>query len=193
MFLILVLYTLLGINQNVFHKTFGGYGSELTTRMTYQSGGNYIVSGITNSFPLGIFQLYLSEINTAGQVLWFKTFGLSSSLWDMDMARTSDGNYMIVSSYSVNNQLILIKTNQLGDTIWTKSYGFPLQIRINSIIQSVSGEFFISANVYNGNFSMVLIKADYEGNILWANHYQYMNYIVANDIIPDDNGGLIVS
>jgi hypothetical protein len=192
LFLFLIFFTIPGMNQTVFHKTFGGYGMEYTSGMEYQPSGNYIVSGKTNSFSGGIYQLFLSEINTAGQVLWFKTFGLSSSLWDMDMKRTSDGNYMFASSYGVNNQLVLIKTNQAGDTLWTKSYSFPIQIYLTSLYQASDGSCLISANLYGTSHSIVLIKADSTGNILWANQYHSNYSILSSDLIQTDDGGIAV-
>lgn len=181
-----------GMNQNVFHKTFGGNGNEIFTKMIHQSGENYIISGLTSSFTPGMYHLFLSEINTAGQLMWLKTYGFVSSVWDYDFIKTSDGSYVIACSYIMNNQVLLIKTNQTGDTIWTRSHSLPLQLNVSAVLQSFDGGFYICANVYDANSTIVLMKTDSAGNMLWANHYQHTGSISSKDIALTDDGGIAV-
>jgi Secretion system C-terminal sorting domain len=63
-------------------------------------------------------------------------------------------------------QLYLVKTDNIGDTIWTRSYGVNANTFNISVKQTFDGGYVI------GNDYSRLLKTDSLGNILWCYNYQ---------------------
>jgi len=72
-----------------------------------------------------------------------------------------DGGYTILSGYFYS---YLVKTNSLGDTLWTKSYNiaFPYCFQ-----KTTDGGYII----LGGDGKIILFKTDSIGNILWSKNY----------------------
>ena len=79
------------------------------------------------SFGTGIINAWLIKTDQSGDTLWTKTYGGNYHNPIYCVQETSDGGYILVGSTNSidtdNFDVLLIKTNQLGDTLWTKTYG----------------------------------------------------------------------
>ena len=102
----------------------------------------------------------LLNIITAQEVhldsTWTKTFGGSEHDEGHSVQQTADGGYIIAAG----NQLI--KTNQNGDSTWTKT----LALWSLSVQQTTDGGYIITGDISSGNgdIDVWLIKTDSEGN-----------------------------
>lgn len=69
---------------------------------------------------------FWAEINNMGDIIWSKSSPFSYRDVASSAKKTSDGGYIIVGhntqNYPIGNTFI-IKTNEVGDTLWTKIYG----------------------------------------------------------------------
>ena len=107
---------------------------------------NYLISGSTISFGQGNFDILLMKTDTAGNILWGKTYGGLYVDASYTARENSDGS-IVTSGYSNSlgyghnlrmansNQaqggdrgddstnVFLMKVNAVGDTIWTRTYG----------------------------------------------------------------------
>lgn len=92
-------------------------------RQTEDSG--YIVTGVN---PQG---LWLLKTNPTGDTLWTKTYSYGSGGTGFSVQLTQDGDYIITGvtetfiAMSLNPgsaKLWLLKTDDYGDTIWTRTY-----------------------------------------------------------------------
>jgi hypothetical protein len=91
--------------------------------------------------------------------------------------QTSDGGYAIVG-YSYNNvgytDICLIKTNALGDTLWTRMYG---GIRLDEgryLRQTTDGGYYIAGittSFLEDGEDFFLIRTDSNGDTLWTRRY----------------------
>jgi len=87
--------------------------------------GGYIITGRRESGEIG---LWILRTDANGDTLWTKTYG--SGIGE-HIERTRDGGYIITGGtetgyfYSTPqwSDLWLVKTDSLGDTIWTRAYG----------------------------------------------------------------------
>ena len=100
----------------------------------------------------------LLNIITAQEVhldsTWTKTFGGSEHDEGHCVQQTTDGGYIIAAG----NQLI--KTNQNGDSTWTKT----LALWSLSVQQTTDGGYIITGNF---NAAPWLIKTDFQGTEEW--------------------------
>ncbi|HEX8268470.1 MAG TPA: hypothetical protein VF581_01145, partial [Flavobacterium sp.] len=124
---------------------------------------------------------------------------------------TSDGNYVTVGSTQSNNgdvsnnhggiDVFLMKYNQNGSLLWTKTYGgssyeFGIAVRETSdggfIIFGTSYSTDGDANVTYGSGDFWIVKTDAVGNLQWQKSYGTNGYDRAKDIRQTSDGGYII-
>jgi len=109
-------------------------------------------------YPIGII------LAQAPDTLWTKIFkgylSGSASLGSNSIQQTSDGGYIITGTTDVSEsqEVLLIKTNENGDTLWTKTFGSGVG---HSVQQTSDGGYAL----FN---STLFIKTDSTGDTLWT-------------------------
>jgi hypothetical protein len=70
---------------------------------------------------------YLIKTNANGDTTWTRTYdGFESTDVGRSVQQTLDGGYIIAgytNEYPLNHDVFLVKTNTIGDTVWTKTLG----------------------------------------------------------------------
>ncbi|KAF5040151.1 hypothetical protein DSECCO2_536430 [anaerobic digester metagenome] len=157
--------------QITFQRHYGGTGDEYGSTCIQTSDGGYIVTGSTDSYGLGGWDIYLIKTDEYGDTIWTKAYGGAGYDVSTDIIATNDGNYVIcgiTDSYGYgNNDVYLIKIDQNGDTLWTKTYGGTGSDAGYSIVQTFDNALVISGNT--GSFSPVtasiyLLNSSYKCN-----------------------------
>jgi regulation of enolase protein 1 (concanavalin A-like superfamily) len=170
--------------DSLWTKQFGGGGTDVGHSVVQTSDGGYIITGSTNSFE--------NTINLNGQDIWLiRTDSQGNSLWTKNfyqiidgcqngtsIQQTTDGGYIVLgsitescSSTNVDYNILLLKTNPQGDSLWTKTYGGLNQDYGGSVQQTSDGGYIITGTtntVYNSTSpggDVYLIKTDGNGNI----------------------------
>jgi len=161
-------------------KTFGGNDVDngISVQQTADSG--YIITGSTRSFGAGEGDVWFIKTNASGDTLWTKTFGGSAADWGMSVQQTADGGYIIsggTESFGAGGQDVwLIRTNALGDTLWTKTFGGSDIDYAYSVQQTTDAGYIITGVTESfgaGGYDVWLIKTGPEPGI--AEHYDQSN------------------
>jgi len=167
-----------GIAQvSTFIKTYTGAKAEVAFSVKQTKDGGYILAGITNSLGNGMDDVYLIKTDVDGIKLWEKTYGGSNDEWAGQVNETADGGFVIMGlteSYGPGiNAVYLIKTDQNGDTLWTRTYGGGGLNYGLSGHQTLDSGFIIAGSTtsFNGDFDIYLIKTDANGDTLWTKTY----------------------
>jgi len=186
--------------QITFQKTYGGSGYDLGTCIQQTLDQGYIIAGITGSFGAGNHDVYLVRTNNTGDTLWTKTYGGSASDGGVYVQQTTDGGYIIAGTTKSfgagNTDIYLIRTNNTGDTIWTKTYGGPLEDYPGSVQQTNDGGFIIvgsTASFGSGNFDVYIIKTNSLGVTLWTKTYGGINWDYGSFVQQTNDGGYIIT
>jgi len=112
---------------------------------------------------------------------------------------TSDGGFIIVGQNGGNEgydrDIYLIKTDAVGDTVWTRSFETGSEEFGRAIRQTADGGFAVAGFIWNSNSAndAYLVKIDSLGNTQWQRIYQcsiYNDEARSLELTPD--GGFIM-
>ncbi|MBN1632606.1 MAG: T9SS type A sorting domain-containing protein [Ignavibacteria bacterium] len=175
----------------------GSYDNISMVEQTSDSG--YIIIGMTELFGSGMTDLYLIKTNSYGDSLWAKTYGGCNLESGVDGQQTSDGGYIITgcskSFGTTGTYVYLIKTDSLGDCIWTRTYedGFNGPYRVTETTDEgflVAGE--TSFPIHGGETDIYLIKTNSSGDTLWTKKHGGTSMDEVWDIQQTSDGGYFI-
>lgn len=191
-------------------KAFGGGDQDKGSFVLYSDDGGCIVTGHTESYGLGMADLWLIKVDKNGEEQWSKTFGGSKWEEGKGIEILDDGTYAVIgktSSFGTGKTDIwLIKVDKTGKEQWNKTLGGPEWEEGNSIKKTTNGGFIIAGDTTSysvGDYDAWLIKVDENGAEQWNRSFGGINtdagrsveltrddgYILAGETQSFGNGG----
>jgi len=181
-------------------KTYGGKETETGSFLYQTSDGGYILSGRTNSFGAGDYDIFILKLNSSGDIQWARTFGGTDKESGCGVQQTLDGGYIVTgatSSFGTKGDAFIIKLNSNGDITWAKTYGGSEWDAASSIFfQTSDGGFIIpgeTASFGAGGMDALIMKLNSNGDIIWAKTYGGNGDESASSISQTPDGGFIVA
>jgi len=181
-------------------RTYGGGGGDYGYAVEQTTDGGYIVAGGTNSFGAGLSDMYLIKTDSIGDTLWTKTYGGVNSDWAYAVEQTTDGGYIVAGntkSFGAGDyDVYLIKTDSIGDTLWTRTYGGGSGDRASAVQQTTDGGYIVAGSTGSfgaGSSDVYLIKTDANGDTLWTKTYGGGSGDWASAVQQTNDGGYIMT
>jgi len=184
------------LGDTIWTKTYGGIDYEEGYDVKQTKDGGFIILGFKvflNSHSGG--DLWLIKTDELGDTTWTKLYWRDNYYTEAaeSVIQTPDGGFMIVGTREgIGNSVWLLKTNNLGDTLWTKNYrgGYG-----NCVRQTSDGGYIIGGNTYlngAGQDDIWLIKTNANGDTLWTRTFggserEYWAFLN----ITEDHGNII--
>ena len=181
----------------MWNKNYGGAGFDYATKIEITFDGNFVIFGITASFGSGNRCSVLLKIDPLGNILWYKTYGELGYVYGSSWGeQTDDGGFILIGSVTkvaTNDQnTCLIKTDSIGNIVWTKSYGEQDQDAASFGQQTADGGYILgrsTSSFSNGDNDIYLVKTDSIGNLLWSKTYGGTGTEYAISIHQTNDGG----
>src|ERR1700756_39007 len=181
---------------------YGPTGNQIIVSSVSKNNAVYSV-GNTDAFGSGLTDGLLLKTNLYGDTIFTKTYGGASNDEFRKVKFLHDGNLLMAgstvsfSSYGAfDMNMMLVKTNLLGNVIWCKS--------INAAANQIAIDFFenpdgsiiilgstVSANI--GGTDVCLVKISSTGDFIWSKSLGGTNDEVATSITNISNSGYIIS
>jgi hypothetical protein len=148
----------------------------------------------------GDMDMSLIKTNALGDTLWTKTYGGSQDEICHSVKQTLDGGFILLGSTKSfgagMEDFYLIKTNNLGDTLWTKTYGeINSEIGCN-VLQTADGGYILTGYTYSfgisGMMAIYVIKTSSNGSLMWSKVMDSLHGQFAYSIDQSVNGGFII-
>jgi hypothetical protein len=159
------------------------------------SDGGFIAVGFTG--PSFAENIYMVKTDENGTEQWSKVFESTGREFAVGVKQTSDDGYVIIGETNSTGfggkDMYLVKTNSVGDTIWTKTFGTASNEIGRAIdITSDNGFIILGYEDFNGG-NLYLVKTDDLGNELWSNYYGETGWDMGHSVQQTTDGGYILA
>lgn len=156
--------------QTTWRRSYGGYGSDEARSVRETMDGNFVVCGSTGSFGAG-GDVYLFLLDPLGDLIWSRTYGGSGVDKGMCVRELPDGGFVvagITNSFGAGGyDGYLIRTNTVGDTLWTRTYGGPAWDLFRGVDVNADSLYLTGQSFSQGNGDTWTLKVDLEGQLIW--------------------------
>lgn len=137
------------LGDPLWSRTFGGVGVDIGVSCRELSDG-FVFAGTTTTGEHGGYDLFLVRTDADGGVLWQRSYGSAS--WDLcnAMEVLTDGFVLAGISYGFDTPLgaaYVVRTDLLGDTIWTRQFHTAFPSECSGISLSSDGGFILAGSV----------------------------------------------
>lgn len=190
------------------------YDIEFGSMMKITSDGGYIIIGSIGSEIVfhSDFDLWLTKTTAEGEIMWTKTYGGMGPDAGRGIYEADDNGYVLMGCIAhkipihtikgdgwvtwkeYQLDIYLIKTDNNGDTLWTKIYGGDKDDEAYAAQITLDGGFIIGGyteSYGNGGKDIYIIKTNVNGEILWSMTYGGFGDDRCFSIIEAHDGGYI--
>jgi len=182
----------------VWQKTFGGSSYDGARSVQESPDGGYIIAGSTESFAYDGEDVYLIRTDSAGHLLWQKTFrdrwdDSANSVWP-----TTDGGCIVAGWTAVKGHspdAYLIKTDPAGNLIWEKTFSGRHSASAHSVQQTADGGYIIAGSTrsFGAPHDVYLLKTNSAGNLIWQKTFGGADYDYGRSVQQTTDGGFIIA
>lgn len=162
------------LGDMIWAKTYGGNGIDVCYSVIQTQDSGYLLTGTTSSFG-NAHNVYVVKTDVDGNLLWAKAYGTNGHEEGVCGIQTRDGGYIFLglfgSSLIGDCDIYLIKTDDIGNVVWSKTYGGAAIDYALDISQNINGEYLIAGSTNSfgaGNYDAYILRTDSVGAIIWS-------------------------
>jgi hypothetical protein len=183
------------------NKQYGGppFSTFIARQIKQTNDQGFILCGETGPPAIGN-NIYVLKTNNVSDTLWSRKYVSEYGSKAYGIEQTSDGGYIIAGQItdSTDNYYyhsLIMKTNSVGDTIWTTSFGGLSDDYAYSVKELEDG-YIIAGKTYSfgaGQSDIYLCKFSLDGFPLWFKTFGGSKWELVNDLKITNDGGFIIA
>lgn len=160
--------------------------------------GGGIVAGFTNSTGGNGYDGLLLRVDPVGGTIWQRTIGTPD--WDLlyDVEALPDGFIAAGQSFGVGDgsgDIWLVRTNDQGDTLWTRHFGTPTQDEARGVRPTSDGGFIVAGTLAteSDTSNAVLLKYSADGAFQWQAQVAGAALDAGFSAVESQDGGFLLT
>lgn len=179
-------------------RTFGGPAWDTCSDVVCTEDGGYLVIARTQSFGDGTTRMWLLLLDDNGDTVWTRMSTGPYRTWGTSGTQVPDDGFMILGGKATGNPdeypVWLVRTNSIGDTLWTRNFWGLGEELGESIVRTSDGGFFIVASDSGStaDSDILVMKTDSFGAMVWFHTYGGSDLDFAFSGIETPDGGFAV-
>jgi len=167
--------------------------------VTQTRDSGYAICGMTWS-PGASEDIWLVRTHANGDTLWTRTYGGDGADDGFSVEQTTDGGFILcgqTESFGAGSfDTWLIRTDSVGDTLWTRTLGGGGDDRGYSVQQTTDGGYVIAGYTESygaGGTDVWLIKTNTRGDTLWTRTFGGAKEDKGYSVQQTADGGYIIA
>lgn len=201
----------------VWSRFFGGSFTDTPNGIVENSNNEFIIAGSSDSDDVDIsgnkgdYDFWVVKTASSGDLIWERSFGGMEIDEARGIARSNDGNYVIVGDTRSSDQdvsqnnggadLWLIKISDNGDVLWEQSLGGTNFDVPRSIRPTVDGGFLIAGSsrssdgnidVNQGQNDAWIVKVNNNGQLVWQKTFGGSEIDFGYDAVELSDGSTVL-
>lgn len=177
----------------LWENNYGGANSDIGLAIESTLDGGALITGWTVNDTTDDKDVYLIKIDGGGDTLWTRQYGGPADDFGTALCRVSSSGFLVTGwtrSYGAgSDDVYLLRIDENGDTMWTRTHGDQNQDYGEGVIQIHSGNFIVTGVTQARDEAMsriFLFEVDENGDSVWLQTYDDgFSYDVAQTV---DNG-----
>lgn len=178
-------------------RAFGGPEYERCNALVTTPSGGYLLVGEAIYYT-GIQPDFLAiYVDSSGNEIWNRRYGGTADDRAQDVVRTSDNCFAIAGYGGIlgptGRQMLLLKINANGDTLWTRYYGNIATEQANAIIETNDGGYLLAGwkSALGGEEQAFIVKTNSTGQMVWAREYGGLGAEFIEDVVETNEGDFV--
>ncbi len=165
----------------------------------HTSDGKLMMVGVAVYTLPQNYDVCLVKVDTAGNQLWMQRYGGDYRQRGMQVKETFDHGFIIGGWNEMfgtaTSNFYLIRTDSIGDTLWTRNYPTGHQQYGYAVDQMPDSGFVIAGSIDVATFgtSTYVIRTDKSGDTLWTKILSSIDYSAAYDVRANADGHIMIS
>lgn len=162
------------------------------------SDEGFIIAGFAEARDTTDADFYLAKADSGGSLEWTKTYGGEGQDTACSVIETADGGFLVCgysTSFTYGGGVCwVLKTDSLGDTLWSGLYGAGADEAFSSVIPAHDEGYILAgwSTPAEGGRDVYLVKIDEDGNEVFSKIYGGEYDDMAYSIEPTSDSGYIV-
>ncbi len=188
------------LERDDWEQILGGPNADFAYAVEQTADNGFIITGFTSFFDSSDDDVLLIKTDEHGNLIWNKTYGGSRSDVGWESIQTSDGGYLTVGFTESSGEGfadgLLLKTDAMGNTLWTNTVGGNAWDMFYGIDETDDGGFICAgktASNENGKDDAWLVKINASGGVLWNTTFGGTEHDVAHSVQQTTDGGFIIA
>jgi hypothetical protein len=175
--------------------------SNLMAGSCFSKNGHYMFVGAATDTIAGRGDVLLMELDTSGNLLWWKRYGTYVNDIGQGIKLTSDGGYILVgwslndTSSTASTDGIVLKVDSMGVLQWDKKISGTTTDLFYSVDLTFDNGYILGGRSYSfgtGGSDLWIVKIDSLGNLKWQKTFgsQYDDF--GHTVISTRDSGFVI-
>ncbi len=180
----------------LWNRTYGGSKFDEVRSILQVNDDGYILAGRTGSYSSSMQNFWLIKTNSAGDLLWNRTYESRANEEVKIVIPIIDG-YLLIGTKSLStdsSDILIVQTDFKGNLIWNKVIdGLANNSTVSSAVQALDGGFILagySCSSING-YEAWLVKVDSQGDLVWNKTFGGAGSDLALSVVQINSGYVV--